>query len=334
MRAGFRYMNDLTVLQATQGLVRYLGQESVMPSARKRGIVVGYDARHNSRAFADIVGRIFAADGFRVFFFSRIVPTPFVPFAITVLKACAGVMITASHNPKDDNGYKLYWENACQINAPHDKEISRLILANQEPWPARVLATRPCSGCLAPAAVVCLECDEIFCPECDGIVHNEGMAGHSRRQMFESEDPTEQVATAYYQALASPAYCREPDANATSTLRITYTPMHGVGKEWAARAFTAFKLPPYVVVPEQIEPDPDFPTVPFPNPEEGKGALHLAMKTADATGCSLIVANDPDADRLAVAEKLPAPAPSACSCGQQEQVPSSLENFEILNLFG
>jgi phosphomannomutase len=116
-------------------------------------------------------------------------------------------------------------------------------------------------------------------------------------------DPYDEVLNAYFQAIKKWNF--HHDANAKSTLKIVYTAMHGVGKECATRAFQAFGLKPFYPVKEQIDPHPDFPTVPFPNPEEGKGALALSVKLATAEGANIIIANDPDADRLAAAEKLP-----------------------------
>jgi phosphomannomutase len=116
MKAGFAFMNCLTVQQASQGLTVYL--EKVFPKELSRGIVLGYDGRHNSQRFAHIAARVFASRGIRVHLFSEIVPTPVVSFAILHLRALAGVMVTASHNPKQDNGYKVYWENGSQVRFP------------------------------------------------------------------------------------------------------------------------------------------------------------------------------------------------------------------------
>ncbi|KAJ3049379.1 Phosphoglucomutase-2, partial [Rhizophlyctis rosea] len=184
------------------------------------------------------------------------------PFAITQLKASVGIMITASHNPKQDNGYKLYGSNGSQIISPVDKDVAKRIEENLTPW-----------------------------------IWDYTLAETSPLSL----DP-EHVIPQYFDALSKLSFSK--DRNATSNLKICYTAMHGVGYEYAVKAFEAFELPRFIPVAEQIYPDPDFSTVQYPNPEEGKGALALAMKTADAAGAPVIFANDPDADRLGVAEKL------------------------------
>ncbi|KAI8075213.1 hypothetical protein BC940DRAFT_230269 [Gongronella butleri] len=263
MEAGFSRMNDLTVLQASQGLAMYVEQH--VANAKSRGVVVGHDHRHHSLNFAKLTAAAFLKRGFKVWYYQDLVHTPLVPYTIKKLKAAAGVMITASHNPKDDNGYKVYWENACQIIPPHDEGIAASIEANLEPW-----------------------------------AWDYDLVGTSDL----SADPAKEgVIDAYFEELA--ALSTHTADNAQTNLRFVYTAMHGVGTPFAQRAFEAFKLPPFVLVNEQIQPDPDFPTVAFPNPEEGKGSLSLAMKTAEQHNIPLILANDPDADRLAIAERQP-----------------------------
>nr|AOE43345.1 phosphoglucomutase [Coremiostelium polycephalum] len=222
MKAGFSCMNDLTVIQASQGLCMYVKQ-TLAPDAERKGIVVGYDGRYNSEVFAKLTAATFVSQGFKVHLFSRLVPTPFVAFAVPFLKACVGVMITASHNPKDDNGYKVYWDNGCQINTPHDKGIAKQIELNLEPW-------------------------NVF-----------------YKEYF---DRIERYTVRHNKQMA-----RE---------KIVYSAMHGVGGEYTKRAFEVFALDPFIAVKEQFHPDPAFPTVTFPNPEEGKGALKLSIETAEA----------------------------------------------------
>lgn len=141
-------------------------------------------------------------------------------------------MVTASHNPKDDNGYKVYWDNGAQIKEPHDKGISEAIEANLKPWG------------VDPTAV---------------------------KTNANIENPFDAAVTAYMSQIRK--WCFHHKENASRDLKIVYTAMHGVGKECAARAFAEFNLRPFLPVAQQIDPHPDFPTVPFPNPEEGKGAL-------------------------------------------------------------
>jgi phosphomannomutase len=262
MKAGFAYMNDLTVIQASQGLATYL--EKTVSNGKQQGVIVGYDGRHNSRRFAELTANIFLSRGFVVHLFNTTVPTPLTSFGVRDRGCCAGIMITASHNPKQDNGYKVYWSNSCQIIEPHDKGISECIMENLEPWKVnpKLYQTSP-------------------------LLH----------------DPTVEVCSHYMQRIIEWSFCRE--VNPKQKLKIVYTPMHGVGHPYAQKAFAAFGLPEYIPVKEQMDVDPEFPTVPFPNPEEGKGALKLAIQTADHVGAPVIIANDPDADRLAAAEKLP-----------------------------
>eukprot|EP01113_Clastostelium_recurvatum_P029932 TRINITY_DN3624_c0_g1_i2.p1 TRINITY_DN3624_c0_g1~~TRINITY_DN3624_c0_g1_i2.p1 ORF type:complete len:288 (+),score=69.84 TRINITY_DN3624_c0_g1_i2:272-1135(+) len=237
---------------------------------KTRGVVIGYDGRHHSLRFAQLAAATFISQGILVYLFSRLVPTPFVSFATPHLKCVAGVMVTASHNPKDDNGYKVYWESGCQINVPHDKGILQQIDANLAPWD----------------------------------IHHDDLLAKSKDSLL--KDPIDEVSAAYFEKVGSTC-CFHQAYNASSKVPITYTAMHGVGAEWVARSFATFNLPPYIPVPEQISADPEFPTVEFPNPEEGQGALKLAMAAAEAHASPLILATDPDADRLAVAEKVAGP---------------------------
>ncbi|CAB4008827.1 phosphoglucomutase-2-like isoform X3, partial [Paramuricea clavata] len=262
MGAGFSLLNDLTVIQASQGLCRYL--ETLFQNVKEMGVVIGYDARHNSERLACLTGAVFLSQGIKVKLFGKIVPTPFVPYTVKKYKCAAGVMITASHNPKEYNGYKVYLDNGAQIRSPHDKHISDCIENNLEPWKSS---------------------------------WNTELVKHNPHRT----DPLDDVTKLYYEDVQQ--LCHYRDVMASSKLKITYTPVHGVGYEFAKMAFTAFGLHPFVPVIEQIEPDPEFSTVKYPNPEEGKSVLDLAVKTANENGSTLILANDPDADRLGAAEK-------------------------------
>jgi len=259
MGPGPSRMNDLVVLQAAQGLLAYLNSTS----SSKSSIVLGYDHRKrgslSSKRFAEITAKVFVENGWKVFLFKRTVPTPFVPFAIKHFSSAAGVMVTASHNPKNDNGYKVYWGNACQIIPPHDIGIAQAIMENLEPQ----------------------------------------ITFADNEQVDTEEDPTDLISDLYFKNISS-ILKRRPASK--RPLKIVYTAMHGIGHEWAKKSFESFELSPFIPVPEQVEPDPEFPTVAFPNPEEGKGALQLSFNTAKTHGATLVLANDPDADRLAVAE--------------------------------
>ncbi|KAL9603705.1 MAG: hypothetical protein Q9219_001024 [cf. Caloplaca sp. 3 TL-2023] len=256
MGAGFARLNALTIIQTSQGLAEHLLASS--PNTQTAGIVVGYDARHNSKRFAELAAGVFESKGIIVWWFEDIVHTPLVPYAVKHKKAAAGIMITASHNPAQDNGYKVYGSNGCQILSPVDHEIVRSILQNLEPtvWESQGSFLR--KPILEPMKANYLA----------SIVHRLNLTG-----------------------------------DAELPVHFVYTPMHGVGLRYIAAMIdtTNFKGT-MTVVKEQAQPDPDFSTVRYPNPEE-IGALDLAMKTGDAANISLVLANDPDGDRFAVAEK-------------------------------
>lgn len=266
--AGFALINDVTVLQASQGLVAYLKSHGGEVS-----VVVGHDHRHNLQRFAEIVASAAIVGGAKVYYLggvdaadsasSGLVHTPMVPFSIDRFGAAAGVMITSSHNPARDNGYKVYYGNGCQIIAPHDAAIAAAIAANLQPWP------------------------QVW------HVRENIAAATDRHQLV----PVRSRAQAQYLQHLATLTCA-PQLG----FSFVYTPMHGVGLEVFGRALEAFDLGAYKmhVVARQAAPDPDFPTVAFPNPEE-HGALDLAIEAAEEHGVDLVVANDPDADRFSVA---------------------------------
>jgi len=264
MAPGNAFMNDLTIIQTTQGIARYLKQEQ-HSKVKKHGVVVGFDARHNSKRFADLVANILTHHNIKVMKFSDIVATPFVPYAVRIYKAVMGIMITASHNPKQDNGYKVYWNNGAQIKPPHDSGIAAAIESD-----------------LTVA-------DELW--DLSLLNNNKLLT-----------DPLDEVFQKYFADLA--VLCRYRGSNESSARRFVYTPVHGVGQKFVEEGFKRFGLKPFHSVAEQMEPDPEFSTVKYPNPEEGKGVLKLSVETAEKNNCDVIIANDPDADRLAVAEKL------------------------------
>jgi len=262
MAAGPSRMNDLTVIQVSQGLAKYL--LSCFDDVKSKGIVIGFDARHNSSRFARLAARSFISMGIPVKLFGSIVPTPFVPFTVCQYQLKLGIMVTASHNPKDDNGYKVFWDNGAQILSPHDKNIVKYSLENLAPWDAAW------DESLAESNLV--------------------------------SDPLEEIKKLYFGQLRQ--RCVLDEANTKTALKFTYTPVHGVGAAFVKQAFEELKLQPYIAVKEQINPDPYFSTVTFPNPEEGD-TLKLALATATENQSSIVLANDPDADRLALAEMQP-----------------------------
>ena len=267
MAPGYAYMNFVTVQQAAQGLIRYMEGVYGMDKLREIGVVLGYDGRYNSKEYAELSAAIFHSQHIPVYLFSRFVITPLVPYTVLKKGLLAGVMVTASHNPKQDNGYKVYWANGASIIPPHDVGISHAIMDNLELWPLEGHSTCSFSS-------IRLHCQP---------------------------DITEDMMTSYV-ADSYTRYSQLRERNNTAP-RVVYTPMHGVGLEIFGKMMERYGFPQPVWVEEQKFPDPEFPTVPFPNPEEGEGALKLAIDTANSHNLALILANDPDADRLAVAEK-------------------------------
>lgn len=256
--AGNSRMNRLVVRETTAGLGAYLLQ--TVAGAATRGVVVGYDGRHNSEIFSQDAASVLAALGIAVHLFEHEVPTPLCAFAVRHLGAAAAVVVTASHNPAAYNGYKVYWENGAQIIPPHDAGIAAAIerAARAEiPW---------CNAAEARSA---------------GRIRSLG----------------ESTVAAYLDAIAQLSIhdsCPERGA-----LRVAYTPLHGVGWQVARRALEGAGFTSVEVVAAQRDPDPDFPTVAFPNPEEA-GAMDAALALASDMRADVIIANDPDADRLCV----------------------------------
>jgi phosphomannomutase len=258
MGAGPNRMNRVTVMRATAGLARYLADTGHAGEP----VIVGFDARHGSAAFAADAAAVLAAAGFTVRLTDRPVPTPVLAFGVRHLGACAGVQITASHNPPRDNGYKVYLGDGAQIVPPADAEIA-----------ARIDAVGPLSSVERA-------------PTGDPRVTRVGT----------------DLVEAYVAAAVDVAPRRStPDG---PPLDIVYTPLHGVGRDVLLAVFARAGFPAPALVPEQSDPDPDFPTVGFPNPEE-PGALDLAFALAAERGADVVIANDPDADRLAVAVPSP-----------------------------
>lgn len=259
--AGSNRMNRVLVAQAATGFARWLLERDEAPSTEPPSVVIGYDGRVNSDVFARDSAELMAGAGVRVVLLPRALPTPVLAFAVRHLGVSAGVMVTASHNPPRDNGYKVYLggrDGGSQIVAPTDEAIHQAILA------------------VADTSVV----GEL-----------------PRSTAFELAD--ESVVDAYVARTAA-LVPRTAESPVIEPVRFVYTAMHGVGWEVARRTFAAAGLGEPIVVAEQIEPDGTFPTVAFPNPEE-PGAMDLSFATARASDAELIIANDPDADRLAVA---------------------------------
>lgn len=255
--AGLSRMNRAVVIRATRGLADYLLARH--PDARTLPVVVGFDGRLTSRTFADDTIGVLVAAGIPVRYFDEPVPTPLVAYAARQLSASAAVVITASHNPPEYNGYKVYAANAAQIVPPVDTEISERIEA------------------VSSARDVPLEAG--------------GLSGKLAR--------AERVPDSFFDRYLAEVDAVRPRVERDSRIGIVYTPMHGVGWRFVKEAFARAGYANLHVVDAQAEPDGHFPTVNFPNPEE-PGALDLATALASEKKVDLILANDPDADRLAV----------------------------------
>jgi phosphomannomutase len=249
--AGPNRMNRAMVIRAAAGLASYVLERG------GRSVVVGYDARYKSDQFARDTCAVMVGAGLTAMLLPRPLPTPVLAFAIRHLGVDAGVMVTASHNPPQDNGYKVYLGDGSQIVPPADFEISAAIDA------VRALADVP-------------------------------LADGGWRTLGDADALDAYIARAA--AVAMPGTPRDVQA--------VYTPLHGVGGEVIRQVMTAAGFPEPRAVAEQAEPDPAFPTVAFPNPEE-PGAIDLAVELARGTGADLVLANDPDADRCAVAVPTP-----------------------------
>ena len=251
MGPGPRRMNRLVVRQTTAGLLDWLAPEPT--------VVIGYDARHNSRRFAYDVAAVVVDRGGQALVVDQPAPTPVLARAVIDHRADAGIMITASHNPAADNGYKLYLGDGIQLVPPADAEIAAAIDAVADSNPL---------------------------PELDG--DGDGLPVGARDIAIDALGRHGEVARATL------------SAGGPRSVRVLYTAMHGVGGRHLLDCFSAAGFDRPAVVAEQFDPDPTFPTAAFPNPEE-PGALDLALAQAAGSGVDVVLANDPDADRLAVA---------------------------------
>nr|WP_314636445.1 phospho-sugar mutase [uncultured Porphyromonas sp.] len=257
MGVGSNRMNRYTVGAATQGLANYLKRE--FASLPQISVAIGHDCRNNSDVFARIAAEVFSANGIKVYLFESLRPTPEVSFAIRELGCQSGVMITASHNPKEYNGYKAYWSDGAQMIAPHDRntiiEVNKVTKVEDIHFEAR--------------------------PELIQIIGEEIDRKFIER-VASLSDPQREVIARHHD------------------LKIVYTPIHGTGVRIIPAALRAIGFTHIINVPEQDVVSGDFPTVYSPNPEE-PAALELAIARAEATGADLVLASDPDADRIGVA---------------------------------
>ena len=258
MGAGTNRMNKYTVGMATQGLANYIKQHV----SGEKSVCISYDARNNSKLFARISADVLSNNGIKVYLFEGLRPTPELSYSIRAKKATAGIMVTASHNPKEYNGYKVFWEDGGQITAPVDKDIVAEVNKIEDPADVRF---EPVEGeYKAPVEMMGEEMDECYLRDITSL------------------------------ALSPEAVKKHSD------LKIVYTPLHGCGVKLMPEALSRIGFHNIIHVPEQDVNDGNFPTVVSPNPEE-PAAMKMALEKADETGADLVLATDPDADRLGIA---------------------------------
>lgn len=260
--AGTNRMNIYTVRKATQGLANYIRQEK----AEACGVAIAYDSRHKSKEFAEETALCLAANGIRAYVFDSLRPTPELSFALRELGCTAGVVITASHNPSEYNGYKVYWADGAQITAPRDSQIIGQVNAICDFSQVKTMSREDAEKA-GLYQTIGSEIDDKYMEAIKGLVLH-------------------------------PEIIREEAAD----LKIVYTPLHGTGNIPVRRILKESGFTQVYVVKEQELPDGDFPTVPYPNPED-KRAFALALKLAEEVDADIVLATDPDADRLGVYAK-------------------------------
>ncbi|MGV9413298.1 phospho-sugar mutase [Nocardia sp. NPDC003693] len=285
-------MNVGTVARASAGIADWLRERCLGGGL----VIVGRDARHGSADFAAVTAEVFAAAGFSVLALPRPLPTPVVAFAVRELGAVAGIQITASHNPATDNGYKVYLDGGSQLIPPADAEIEARIDAVRDPIPrADPLPTAPPPERLSlPAGASVADLGEEIVRRY--LARVAGLPARLGGSAAHGPDAREHGAG----AVTGDTTPSDPGIGVPrSGIRIALTAMHGVGGDLAVAALRAAGFDDVHVVAEQFEPDPDFPTVSFPNPEE-PGASDLLLELAERVGADVAIALDPDADRCAV----------------------------------
>ncbi len=260
--AGTNRMNIYTVRKATQGLANYI----IKAGAKERGVAIAYDSRRMSPEFADEAALCLAANGIKAYVFESLRPTPELSFAVRELKCIAGINITASHNPPEYNGYKVYWEDGAQITPPHDKGIMDEVLAVTDYTTMKTMGLEE-----AKAA---------------GLYEVIGQA----------------IDDAYIARLKEQVQHQDAIDAVGKDLKIVYSPLHGTGNIPARRVLKELGFENVYVVKEQELPDGEFPTVSYPNPE-AEEAFELGLKLAKEVDADLVLATDPDADRLGVRVK-------------------------------
>ncbi|MDR2563350.1 MAG: phospho-sugar mutase [Prevotellaceae bacterium] len=256
MGVGTNRMNKYTVGMATQGLANYIRRQ--FPDDVDSAVAVSYDCRNNSRFFAEVTAGVLAANGIKVYLFDALRPTPELSFAVRHFRCRAGVMVTASHNPKEYNGYKAYWDDGAQVTEPHDVNII------DEVGKIKSISEVKFSGNENLITVIGKEIDELY---------------------------LDSLATL---SISSEVIARQSD------IKIVYSPLHGCGVRLVPDFLERMGFKQVIHVPEQDVNDGNFPTVISPNPEESS-ALKMALDKAEAEGADLVMATDPDADRVGIA---------------------------------
>ena len=262
MGAGTNRMNKYTVMKATQGLANFINKEN----GQSRGVVISYDSRNNSKEFAIKSALCLNANGIKAYVFENLRPVPELSFAVRYLNCIAGIMITASHNPPKYNGYKVYWEDGAQITSPKDKQIIEEVNAVND-----------------YAEIKSISLEEAMKK---GLYNS--IAGN--------------IDDAYMEELKKQVINEDIIKKQAKNLKIVYTPLHGTGNVPVRRILQELGFENVFIVPEQEQPDGNFPTVDYPNPEDKK-AFKLALELAQKVDADIVLATDPDADRLGVYAK-------------------------------
>lgn len=275
--AGTNRMNKYVVRRATQGIANYIlaldakdRENGIIPEKTRaeRGVVIAYDSRHMSVEFSDEAARCLCANGIRAYRFESLRPTPELSFSVRTLGCVAGINITASHNPSNYNGYKVYWEDGAQITPPHDEGIMKEVLSITD-FSKCLTMTKEEAEEKELYITVGKELDDMFIGCVEGSILNKELIKET------ADDFT-----------------------------IVYTPLNGTGHVPVMRVLSDLGFKKVYEVPEQAQPDGDFPTTPYPNPEEKK-TFTLALKLAEEKNADIVLATDPDADRLGVYAKNP-----------------------------
>ena len=260
--AGTNRMNIYTVRKATQGLADYILEQGT----QDKGVAISFDNRHMSAKFAEVTALCLAANGIKAYIFESLRPTPELSFALRTLGCTAGVMVTASHNPPEYNGYKVYWEDGAQITAPRDKEIIAKVNAREDYHTLKTM-------------------------------EREEAVEKGLYQVIGKE-----IDDAFMEALKKQILHPEIIKEVANDIRIVYTPLCGTGNKPVQRILSELGFQHVYVVPEQENPDPDFTTLEYPNPEDPK-AFTYALRLAKEKDADIVLATDPDADRLGVYAK-------------------------------